>query len=129
VFAKRATQDWLADALRAEYRTLGLIDADFRCEVVGWQDGDRPLLVLEDLREAYWPPPWRPGDVDRVLATLARMWALPAGDLPSAEDVRAIMSGWRQIAADPSAFLRLGIASPRWVSGCVPVLRDAADAV
>ena len=29
VFAKRATMDWLADALRAEYRTLGLIDADF----------------------------------------------------------------------------------------------------
>ena len=49
VFAKRATQDWLADALRAEYRILGLIDADFRCEVVGWQDGERPLLVLEDI--------------------------------------------------------------------------------
>jgi hypothetical protein len=129
VFAKRATQDWLADALRAEYRTLGLIDADFRCEVVGWEDGERPLLVLEDLREAYWPPPWRPGDVDRVLAALERMWALPAEDLPSAEDVRTIMSGWGQIAADPSAFLRLGIASPWWVSGCVPVLRDAADAV
>ena len=129
VFAKRATQDWLADALRAEYRTLGLIDADFRCEVVGWQDGNRPLLVLEDLREAYWPPPWRSGDVDRVLATLERMWALPADDLSSAEDVRTIMSGWRQIATDPSAFLRLGIGSPRWVSGCVPVLRDAADAV
>jgi hypothetical protein len=86
-------------------------------------------LVLEDLREAHWPPPWRPGDVDRVLATLERMWALPAEDLPSAEDVRTIMSGWQQIAADPSAFLGLGIASPRWVSGCVPVLRDAADAV
>jgi hypothetical protein len=129
VFAKRATRDWLADALRAEYRTLGLFDADFRCEVVGWQDGERPLLVLEDLREAHWPPPWRPGDVDRVLATLERMWALPAEGLPSAEDVRTIMSGWRQIATDPSAFLRLGIASPRWVSGCVPVLRDAADAV
>ena len=53
VFAKRATLDWLADALRAEYRTLSLIDADFRCEVVGWEDGDRPLLVLEDLREAH----------------------------------------------------------------------------
>ena len=51
-----------------------------------------------------------------------------AEDLPSAEDVHTIMSGWRQIAADPSAFLRLGIASPRWVSGCVQVLRDAADA-
>jgi hypothetical protein len=129
VFAKRATVDWLADALRAEYRTLRLVDADFRCEVVGWEDGERPLLVLEDLREAHWPPPWRPGDVDRVLATLERMWALPAEDLPSAEDVRTIMSGWQQIAADPSAFLRLGIASRRWVSGCVPVLRDAADAV
>src|SRR5207342_525427 len=101
----------------------------FVAGVVGWADGDRPLLVLEDLREAHWPPPWRPGDVDRVLATLERMWALPAGDLPSAEDVRTVMSGWRQIVADPSAFLRLGIASPRWVRSCVPVLRDAADAV
>jgi len=31
VFAKRATRDWLAEALRIEYRNLGLIDADFRC--------------------------------------------------------------------------------------------------
>jgi aminoglycoside phosphotransferase (APT) family kinase protein len=56
------------------------------------------------------------------------MWALPADDLRSAEDVRTIMSGWAQIAADPSAFVRLGIASPRWVRSCVQVLRDAADA-
>jgi hypothetical protein len=128
VFAKRATRDWLAEALRIEHRNLGLIDADFRCAILGWEDGEYPLLLLEDLREARWPPPWQAGDVDRVLATLERVWAMPADDLPPAEEVRTIMSGWHQVAEDPTAFLRLGIASPQWVDRCVEDLCAAADA-
>jgi len=52
---------------------------------------------------------------------------VPAEGLPSGEGIRKIMSGWHQIAADPAGFLRLGVASARWVDACVGTLRDAAD--
>src|SRR5947199_7098216 len=50
VFAKLATNDGLALFLRDEHRNMISIEGDFRCDVIGWEDGDRPLLVLEDLR-------------------------------------------------------------------------------
>ena len=128
VFAKRGTEDWLAETLRTEYRVLGMVAAGLRCEVLGWQDGRRPVLLLEDLRHGYWPPPWRPGDIDQVLSALQRMWAMPADGLPSAERVREIMSGWQRIVEDPSAFLRLQIATPGWLERCLEPLREAADA-
>jgi hypothetical protein len=128
MFAKRATQDWLAEALRAEYRTLGLIGADrLRCEVLAWDDGECPVLLLEDLRDARWPPPWRTGDVDLVLSTLSRMWALPSQSLPSSASVRKMMSGWPQIAEDPRGFLLLGVASKAWLDCCVHDLARAVD--
>ena len=49
VFAKLAPTEDLAWRLRDEHRNMTAIHADFRCEVLGWMDGERPLLVLEDV--------------------------------------------------------------------------------
>ena len=46
---------------------MRLCTTDVRCEVYAFEDGEQPLLVLEDLRDGRWPPPWEPGDIDRVL--------------------------------------------------------------
>ena len=54
------------------------IEGAFLPRVLGWEDGARPLLVLEDLSPgAHWPPPWRHGDVDLVLAALREVAAAP----------------------------------------------------
>lgn len=126
VFAKMATTDDLAWRIRDEHRHMTSFEADFRCEVLGWEDGERPLLLLEDLRDAHWPPEWRPGEVDRVMSTLERVAALPASHLPPAEGVRAMWSGWEQVAADPTGFLSLGLVTPDWLDACLPALREAA---
>jgi SAM-dependent methyltransferase len=129
VFAKMATKDFLAGFLRDEHRKMSMFDADFRCAVLAWEDGDQPMLVLEDLRDARWPPPWEPGDVERVHATLERIWSTPAHDLPDASRYRAMFgSGWEAVAADPAGFLSLGVASAQWLDDCLPALRDAARA-
>ena len=123
VFAKMAMREPLAGFLRDEHRNMSLFDADLRCAIVAFEDGEHPLLILEDLREARWPPPWEPGDVDRVLATLERVWSLPTAGLPAPE--RFDIDGWIEIAADPNGFLSLGIASQDWLDACLPTLVDA----
>ena len=96
--------------LRDEHRHMSLFDEDVRCEILAWEDhAERPLLVLEDLRDARWPPPWEPGDVERVRATLERVW-----DAADATGCRAA-SASRTCSADgggsprrPSGFLSSG---------------------
>jgi hypothetical protein len=130
VFAKRATTDDLAGRIRDEYRNMSAIEADFRCDVIAWEDGDRPLLLLEDLRDGRWPPPWEVGDLDRVLRTLERMAAMPIpGFLPDAESLwREGFSGWQDIRRDPAPFLGLGIATEAWLEECIEPLIDAEKA-
>jgi len=130
VFAKMATNDVLAGFLRDEHRNMTLFDEDFRCEVIAFEDGEHPLLVLEDLRDARWPPPWEPGDIERVLATLERMWTMPTDGLPAPALLERMFNGWHEIAEDPAGFLGLGIASREWLDACLPRLleveRDAS---
>lgn len=128
VFAKLAPTEDLAWRLRDEHANMAAIDADFRCEVLGWRDGDRPLLVLEDLSGAHWPPPWEPGEIERVLHTLERVWSTPPP--PHMQDAGRFLemfSGWERVAEDAEPFLSLGLASPEWLDTCVPALREAAS--
>jgi hypothetical protein len=50
-------------------------------------DASPERLVLEDLRGAHWPPPWRPGDVELVLSTMREVAALRVPELPAFHDV------------------------------------------
>ena len=65
VFARSA-------ATRKVYAALA---GDFMPAVRGWDDGARPLLLLEDLSDCRWPPPWDAAGIDQVLAALARLRA------------------------------------------------------
>jgi hypothetical protein len=59
VFAKRAVDETTACWLRQEHRMYEALRREaFVPEVVGWVDGDLPVLVLEDLSGAIWAPPW-----------------------------------------------------------------------
>jgi len=126
VFAKMATTNDIARRLRAEHRNMVAVPREFRCEVIAWQDGKRPLLVVEDLSQGRWPPPWEPGDVERVVSTLERLWSTPPPDhFPSAEQDRKTFSGWHRVSADPEGFLGLGICSREWTEQCLPTLIEA----
>jgi methyltransferase family protein len=127
VFTKLAPTDDLAWRLRDEYKNMSAIDDDFMCDVIAWEDTERPLLVLEDLSDARWPPPWEPGDIDRVLATLERIWSTePPPHVPSAERVRSMFAGWEWVAQAPEGFLSLGLTSRAWLDRSLPTLVGAA---
>jgi hypothetical protein len=111
--------------LRDEHAAYAAFESSFVPALLGWEDGARPLLVLEDLSPgAHWPPPWRPGDVDAVLETLREVAATPVlARLPRIADDS--IGGWPAVARDPEPFLGLGLVSREWLDGALPLLVDA----
>ncbi len=113
--------------LRQEVRVLRLVRGPFAPELLAFEDGERPLLVLEDLSEgSHWPPPWRSGDVEAVVATLSELAAMGADGLTPFPDP---WPQWTAIADDPAPFLSLGIASPKWLDQALPELLAAEGRV
>lgn len=128
-FVKIAALDYTAEWLRAEHLVYAALDGQpFLPRLRGWDDdGLAPALVLEDLTDAAWPPPWDRAGVDAVLATLAAVHAaiLP-GNLPSAVDSQFGQDGWPDVISDPQPFLSLGLCSTEWLSDHLPLLAGAS---
>ncbi len=127
-FVKIGATGLTADWTRREHRTYGTIRGWFLPEVLGFDDdGSRPVLALEDLSDADWPPPW--SNV-RVAAVLDAVGAIHETEPPAHlewedEDGEA---DWRAIAGDPAAFLALGLCAADWLAEFLPKLRAAAGA-
>jgi hypothetical protein len=126
-FVKHAVDATSAEWLRTEERRYReLAGASYLVDLVGFRDGDRPILALEDVSDGHWPPPWRPGDVDRVLRALDEVAATPPPSDLAPIAARAIVGGWDDVAADPAPFLGMGWADDAWLERSLPGLREAA---
>ena len=79
------------------------LDAPFLPRLLAWEDDDVPLLVLEDLSAAYWPPPWTRDQVDAVLRTLDAIHAVSLPGLPDAaiEGISITALGHRRSRTQP----------------------------
>jgi Phosphotransferase enzyme family len=126
-FLKLASVDPSPQWVRDERHVFSCVAGSFMPDFLGFDDGDRPLLILEDMfPDARWPPPWQPGDVDLVLAALREVAAAPiAGELPRLAD--GAVTGWRDVAADPAPFLGLRLVNEEWLDRSLPVLVEASD--
>jgi hypothetical protein len=125
MFVKAAVDDMTRGWLESEARSYAaLAGAPFVPGYVGAADG---VLVLEDLRHGHWPPPWRPGDIDRAFEMLDELAATPPP--PAARDLEAVagpmLRNWAIVAADPAPFLGLGLCSAGWLDDALPVLVEA----
>ena len=112
--------------LRDEHAVLAAVDGPHMPRLLAFDDGPEPLLVLEDLMPARWPPPWREGDVDAVISALEAVSGLAAPVPPLADDPD--WNGWRTVEADPEPFLSTGLRDGRWLERMLPALVAAADA-
>lgn len=122
-FAKVGTVTRTAEWLRLEQRAYAEIAGGFLPRLLGSSDGQVPALLLEDLSDEVWPPPWDAELVDRVLATLDRVAGTPCPEWAAELDAQvAIFSGWSAVAADPGPFLRLGLVSHEWLEAAVSLL-------
>jgi len=122
LFLKIATVPWTAQALRAEYRVYSQLHAGFLPRMLWWDDdGEKPILALEDLSNAIWPPPWTPDRIEGVLDMLAAVHAARIADVPTLPDIDA-RENWQKVGAEPGPFLSFGLCTSHWLNQELPKL-------
>lgn len=128
LFVKVATTPMTAGMLRSEVQAYINLRAGFMPDFVGWDDDPaHPLLIIEDLSDAVWPPPWTPDRVDQVRAQIAMMHRTPATLAPFAGLHGAHDGNWAAVAADPAPFLGLRLVTPAWLDLALPLLLTAEE--
>jgi hypothetical protein len=130
VFVKGATDRDTARWLRNEYRALCAVGDRFGPRMIAWiDDSDRPVLVTEDLSDAYWPARtgttiWRVGDIDTVIATLDGLRVLqPPSSLSPVEWPRP---AWANLI-ESQTLSNAGICSTAWLKRNGPAIADAEE--
>ncbi len=128
VFVKAAVNDLTAAWLRKEYRLYRELRAPFMAQLLGWVDeGGRPMLILEDLGEAHWPPPWTDVRVRSVVDAMAEVAATPPPTwLPASSLAEYVADGWARVADDPAPLLGTGLIERLWLDRALPSLVEAA---
>jgi hypothetical protein len=127
-FVKEAEDEGSLAMLRREAVVYGGVAGPFLPGFVGFADaGERAVLAIELLEDAYWPPPY-PADVAPLFDALELVRATePPVELPAQGPWR---SRWAQVAADPGPLLGLGLCSAAWLERSLEALLAAeADAV
>ena len=128
VFVKSAVDDLSAGWLRTEIAVYTTLRGSFLPVFHGW--GERaglPLIVLEDLGDAHWPPPWRDGDIEAVLQALRELASSPVPDGVGPLAGADLAYKWREVERDPEPFLSTGIADRAWLAENLAPLRIAAE--
>jgi Phosphotransferase enzyme family len=130
-FVKAGAEEVTSGFLRDEIKVYRAIGEPFMAALLGADEGDPPLLVLEDLSGAFDVPPWTDAKVAAVLDVIERLRKItPPAELGSAERYRDGWGGrWQKIAEDPAPFLSLGLCSREWLRESLPVLAAAAAEV
>lgn len=128
VFGKLGDIPETAAPVRTECGVYELVSGPFVPRLLA-ADPAVPVLVVEDLSAAAWPPPWTPellDGLDRLLADLAGTRA-PAG-LPHLADRLREMGAWELVAADPAPLLATGAVPAAWLDRALPALLAAQEA-
>ena len=129
-FVKAGAEDVTSGFLRDEIKVYRALQEPFMAAFHGADEGDPPILVLEDLSRGFDVPPWTDAKIAAVLDVVEQLRSTePPPELGSVERYRADWSGcWEKVAADPEPFLALGLCSRRWLQESLPALIAAAEA-
>jgi Phosphotransferase enzyme family len=118
VFVKAADDELGLRMARVELSIYRNVTESFLPVLVdAWDEDGRTLLVLEDLADAYWPPPY-PDDLRPLFDAIDAVAATsPPRDLRRLAG-RGEATPWEQIAS-------LGVCSPEWLEQALEPLRAA----
>jgi len=129
-FAKVGATSGTAEALRLEREVYSKLHGPFMPQFLAWDDHPlHPLMLLEDLSAAHWPPPWNPRMIDAVRLALDSLHATAARLKSAAELHWSVRGEWQKVAGNPGPFLGLGLVTPAWLERALPVLIDASAEV
>ncbi len=127
-FVKQALSEEAADWLRNERLVYESVRGPFFPVYFGASDEGEPVvLVLEDLTDALWPPPWTAGRIEAVQKALDLVHATRAPEgTPRLEPMRERLVGWGNVARDPGPLLASSLWSQTWLAEALPVLVQAS---
>jgi Phosphotransferase enzyme family len=124
-FLKFAEDDDLAvRTIAAEIRVYEAVHGPFMPTLYDSHNADdRALLLLEDLAEADWPPPY-PEDPSPLFKALdAAASIAPPPHLPKLNE--PVETPWQRFARAPEPLLSLGVCSAAWLTNALPSLIEA----
>jgi thiamine kinase-like enzyme len=123
-FAKIGTTPLTSQFLRREIHIYTSVSGTFMPKLVAWEDhASAPILVIEDLSAAQWPPPWDARRVELVLAQIHAMHRTQVSLTAEAQGLPGVRgANWPDVAADPAPFLSLGLADAQWLERALSVL-------
>lgn len=129
VFVKAGTEELTSGNLREEIGVYRALEGPFMPALLAVDEGEPPLVVLEDLSDGFWPPPWDPAAIQAVRDTLAQLaGTTPPAAIPPVTGKREhLVGGWAEIEREPESFLSLGLCSRDWLDRSQPVLREASE--
>jgi Ser/Thr protein kinase RdoA (MazF antagonist) len=131
VFVKAARPEHMAAWLRREHEVYASLEGSFIPGLLAFDDdGEYPLLVIEDLSHADWTPRWTTERVSLVRTALDELHSAPAppNTHPVRETYPSWFGRWHIVKADPEPFLSLGLRSRAWLEDRLPAIIDAAEA-
>jgi Phosphotransferase enzyme family len=118
VFVKAAEDEVALRMARVELSVYRNVTGSFLPRLVdAWEDDGRALLVLEDLAEAHWPPPY-PADLRPLFDAIDGIAATPPPRGLRRLAERGKATPWEQIAS-------LGVCSAEWLERAIEPLRAA----
>ncbi|HLO97502.1 MAG TPA: aminoglycoside phosphotransferase family protein [Fimbriimonas sp.] len=136
-FVKVGVTEMTAAQLRVEIDNYHILKGSFVPELIAFdRDSDPPIMVIEDLSSATWPPPWTDDLVDKVVETIDELHQSDNHPKPlewepddPADPFGGVADNWRGIAAAPEEFLSTGVATKAWLDHALPSLIAAEDMV
>jgi thiamine kinase-like enzyme len=122
-FAKAGATPLTSEFLRREICAYQRISGPFMPTLIAWEEHEsEPILLIEDLSNHHWPPPWDDRRVELVLSQIATMHSTKIPLEPYVQVRGKRGSSWQKVAEDPRPFLSIGIADEPWLQRALPIL-------
>ena len=129
VFVKAGVTPLTAQFVRREIAVYERIDEPFMPRLrAASAEGDVPVLIIEDLSDCTWPPPWDTRRVDSLIQQIREMHQRSTTLEPFEQVLGRFDSQWQSVANAPQPFLALGLATAHWLDRALPEL-IAAEAL
>jgi len=125
VFAKMGNVPDTSAAIRTECAIYPLIDGPFVPHLLA-ADPAVPVLVIEDLSAATWPPPWTPPLLAGLENLFLRLTATVADPrLPTLGERLREWGAWERVAVEPNPLLASGAVGAAWLDKHLQELLEA----
>ena len=125
VFAKMGAEADTDAAIRTECAVYPLLSGPFVPRLLG-ADPAVPVLIIEDLSGAEWPPPWTSSGLVSLEALFAELGGTVASpELPSLSERLVQWPAWERVAADSGPLIASGVIGAAWLDRHLPALLDA----